>query len=78
MPPGYTSIADGSDTAPARRGTGNRALLYGSAGVAATAIIPAGLQLSSNAARFRTKHADLAWVPMVGPDRVGGMVVARF
>jgi hypothetical protein len=54
------------------------ALLYGSAGVAASAIIPAMFQLSSNAAAWNDRKASVSWAPIASPSHAGGAVSIRF
>lgn len=50
-------------------------LLYGSAGLGTAALVAGGFQLGSNGSRFHSKNADLAWAPIVAPNRVGVVVV---
>lgn len=52
-------------------------LLYGSAAIAGTAIVPAALQLAGNSSRFHADH-EVSWAPVVAGDRIGAVAVVRF
>jgi hypothetical protein len=54
------------------------ALLYGSAGVAASAVIPAVLQLASNGATWNSRATSVTWAPIASPSHAGGAVNIRF
>jgi len=58
--------------------TTHDALLYGSAGVAASAVIPAILQLSANGSTWNGRSPAITWAPIATPNHVGGLVAARF
>lgn len=53
-------------------------LLYGSAAIGGTALIPAALQLASNSSRFHSSRPRVAWGPQITRDRVGAVAVVRW
>ncbi len=56
----------------------HQSLLYGSAAIGATAIVPAALQLAGNGSRFNAKKTSVSWVPVVTKDHVGAVAALRF
>ncbi len=54
------------------------ALLYGSAGVAATAILPAIAQLAGNKSAWNNRNPKTAWAPIATPDRLGAVAMVTF
>jgi len=54
------------------------ALLYGSAGVAASAMIPAIAQLAANGSSWNNRATHITWAPMATPNHVGGFASVRF
>ena len=54
------------------------ALLYGSAGVATTALIPAIAQLIGNGATWRDRPSNTAWAPIATRDRIGAVAMVTF
>ena len=55
----------------------HQTLLYGSAAIGATSLIPAALQLAGNSNRFHSK-SQVTWMPIVTKDRVGAVAAVRF